>query len=115
MKMWSVPAAFVWTWSAGTPFTSKSAASTPCTRSLKVTRIELKVDTETFAEGTLDAIVGATVLVGGMVTVTFTTAEVPRRPVTSDATAMSALVPNGAFHKAANGAAVSALMSRPPA
>ena len=74
-----------------------------------------KLDTVEFADGILDATVGATVLVGGMVTVTFTTADVPRRPLTSDATAMSALVPNGAFHDALNGASGSALISAPPA
>jgi hypothetical protein len=64
----------------GTLFTSRSEASTPVTVSLKTTWIVVKLVTLESRAGVTLKITGEFVFGGGVLTITVTTADVPRAP-----------------------------------
>src|SRR6185503_140778 len=82
---------------AGMKFTNKSAASTLMTRSLNVTVMLVRPVTVIPAAGTREAIVGATVLVGGAMTTTVISGEKPSRPSESAAQTERTFVPKAAL------------------
>ena len=83
---------------AGTPLTRRSEAFAPITRSVKVTWIEVKFVIAASPAGVCDCTKGGTVLVGGIVIVMVTAAEVLARPLTSVAIACMECTPNELSH-----------------